>query len=101
MPEIIILFFACRYIGKLALRKGLSPIKWKLITILLFFIFEMIGMNISMYTLGNPKIETMQQSIELFTNHPEFIFINLFVAFGGFLLVRFYLERKEDKAEEV
>jgi hypothetical protein len=43
----------------------------------------------------------MQQSIELFTNHPEFIFINLFVAFGGFLLVRFYLERKEDKVEEV
>jgi hypothetical protein len=54
-----------------------------------------------MYTLGNPKIETMQQSIELFTNHPEFIFINLFVGFGGYLLVRFYLERKEDKAEEV
>jgi hypothetical protein len=101
MPEIIILFFACRYIGKLALRKGLSPIKWKLITILLFLIFEMIGMNISMYNLGNPKIETMQESIELFTNHPEIIFINLYVGFGGYLLVRFYLEKKEDKVEEV
>ena len=101
MPEIIILFFACRYIGKLALRKGLSPIKWKLITILMFIIFEMIGMNISIYNLGNPKIETMQQSIEFFTNHPEVIFINLFVAFGGYLLVRFYLEKKEDKVEEV
>jgi len=101
MPEIIILFFACRYIGKLALRKGLSPIKWKLITILLFLIFEMIGMNISMYNLGNPKIETMQESIELFTIHPEIIFINLYVGFGGYLLVRFYLEKKEDKVEEV
>jgi hypothetical protein len=101
MPEIIILFFACRKIGKLAILKGLSPTKWKLITILMFFIFEMIGMNISMYTLGNPKIETMQQSIELFTNHPEVLFINLFVAFGGYLLVRFYLEKKEDKVDEV
>ena len=101
MFEIIILFFACRYIGKLALRKGLSPIKWKLITILMFFIFAMIGMNISMYNLGNPKIETMQQSFDLFKNHPEVIFINLFVAFGGYLLVRFYLERKEDKVDEV
>jgi len=101
MPEIIILFFACRYIGKLALRKGVSPIKWKIITILLFFIFEMIGMNISIYNQGNPKIETMQQSIEFFTNHPQSIFINLFIGFGGFLLVRFYLERKEDKVEEV
>ena len=101
MPEIIILFFACRKIGKLALLKGLSPTKWKLITILMFFIFEMIGMNISMYTLGNPKIETMQQSIEFFTNHPQSIFINLFVGFGGYLLVRFYLEKKEDNMKEV
>ena len=101
MFEIIILFFACRYIGKLALKKGVSPTKWKLITILSFFIFAMIGMNISMYNLSYPKIETMQQSIELFKNHPEFIFINLFIGFGGFLLVRFYLERKEDKVEEV
>jgi len=101
MPEIIILFFACRYIGKLALRKGVSPIKWKLITILMFLIFEMIGMNISMYNLGNPKIETMQQSVEFLKEHLNVIFINLFVGFGGYLLVRFFLERKEDKVEEV
>lgn len=101
MPEIIILFFACRSIGKVALSKGLSPIKWKMVTILMFFIFEMIGMNISLYSLGNPKVETMQQSIELFTNHPEFLFINYFIGFGGYLLVRFYLEKKEDKVEEV
>jgi hypothetical protein len=101
MPESIILFFACRKIGKLAILKGLSPIKWKLITILMFFIFEMIGMNISIYNQGNPKIETMQQSIEFFTNHPQSIFINLFIGFGGYLLVRFYLEKKEDKVDEV
>ena len=101
MPEIIILFFACRYIGKLALRKGVSPIKWKLITILLFLIFEMIGMNIYMYNLGNPKLETLQQSIEFLKDHSAVVFINLFIGFGGFLLVRFYLERKEDTVEEV
>ena len=99
MPEIIILFFVCRSIGKLALRKGQKPLKWQLLTIVSFFIFEMIGMNLSLAWLGNPEVKNIEQSMALIQRNPGIILFNWFLAFGGYLLVRFILERKPDQSE--
>ncbi len=99
MPEIIILFFVCKSIGKLALSKGLKPIKWQILTIISFFIFEMIGMNLSLIWLGNPEIKNIEQSMALIQKNPGIILFNWFLAFGGYLLVRFILDRKPDQAE--
>ena len=43
MVDIILLIFLTREIGKIAAAKGLKPTKWKLYTILAWFVFEIWG----------------------------------------------------------
>ncbi len=83
MLEIICLIYLTRKIGELAVRKGLPPTKWKWITVGLWFLFEFIGAIIGIILFGTDN----------------FFGLSLFMvacAFGGYLLVRYILEKKPD-----
>ncbi len=97
MIDIIILFFLCKKIGKTAKEKGLGRLKWKLLTILCWFMFEGIGFNFALGWLGYEHINSITEMISILELNPSVMFFSLFCAFGGYLLVRFILENKETK----
>lgn len=93
--DLIILFFLCRKIGKISREKGLRAFKWQLFTILSWFIFAAIGMNIAMGWLGYHEIKTVEEAFAFVTKNPGASMFSLFCGFGGYLLVRYILEKKE------
>jgi hypothetical protein len=93
--DLIILFFLCRKIGKTAREKGLRALKWQLFTILSWFILEGIGLVVALEWLGYQNIKTTNEMIAAVTKNPGITFFSLFCGYGGYLLVRYILEKKE------
>ena len=77
------------------MEKGLKSFKWQLFTILSWFIFAAIGMIISLQWLGYEQIKTPDEIIAAVTRNPGITFFSLFCGYGGYLLVRYILEKKE------
>ena len=87
MLEIIALIFLCRSIGNTAERKGLKPLQWKIITVATWIGFEFAGAMLGIILFGFDKNNLI--GLELFA---------VACAFGGYLLVKLSLDRKEDKS---
>ncbi|RYF87665.1 MAG: hypothetical protein EOO03_10240 [Chitinophagaceae bacterium] len=83
MIEIIALFFLCRNMGKLALTKGERPLKWKGITILAWFAFELIGLVLAAMIFGTGNLVGL-------------MLIGLMSAIGGYLIAKAQLEKLPD-----
>ena len=98
MLDIILLIFLCRHIGKIAVKKGLSGKTWKIYTILAFLCGELMGMGISMNIYGIEQVINLLKS----GNSDSLIVmaISIFCAIGGYLLIKFILEKKPDALEE-
>lgn len=56
MLEIIILYFLTKEIGKTAYSKGLKPLTWKLYTVGVWLLFEIIGFVIGLIIFGVDNI---------------------------------------------
>jgi len=93
--DLIILFFLCRKIGKIAREKGLKALNWQLFTILSWFVLEGIGLVVALQWLGYQQIKTTNEMIAAVTKNPGITFFSLFCGYGGYLLVRYILEKKE------
>ena len=83
MIEIIILFFAAKYIGNTAERKGLKKTTWIVYTVIAWIIAEFIGVILGVSLFGTNNLI----AIMLF---------GLFCAFGGSLFVHAMLAKKPD-----
>jgi hypothetical protein len=83
MIEIIALIFILKEIKKLAIQKGVKPTKWKIYTVICWFIFEIIGFMAGMLFFGMENIVPL-------------LFFGLICAFGGFLVIRAVLLKKPD-----
>ena len=81
MIEIIALFFLTRKVGQMAELKGLSPGRWKLIMVLAWFGFEILGALVGMMISGELLMAAL---------------LGIGAAFGGYLLVRYRLEQYPD-----
>jgi len=87
MLEIILLYFSCKHIGALAIQKKLKPGRWKIITILTWLSFEMLGFVLGILFFGfDPNSTSNLWGLMLFA---------LCCGFGGYLIVRNLLERKQ------
>jgi len=86
MIEIIALIFLCKHIGKLAIRKGERPNKWKLITIGGWFGAELTGFILGVMFFGTG-------------NMVGIVLIGLISAVGGYLIVKAQLEKMPDDLE--
>jgi hypothetical protein len=86
MFEIIALIFLCKRNGILATRKGLKPGAWKFYTVLAWVVAEFIGIGFSIVFFGK-------------TNFIAAIGMGLFSAFGGYLLVKYNLEKRPDSLD--
>jgi hypothetical protein len=87
MLEIIALILITKYIGKLALQKGLKPLPWKVYTIICWLFFEIIGMAFGVFILGQRGLMPL-------------MLLGLISAFGGFLLIRAILQKQPDNNNE-
>lgn len=83
MLDLILLWFLAKSIGKLALKKGLPPLKWKLTLIVVYLAFEMIGLLFGISFFGTGDLLPL-------------LALGLVCAFGGYLLIRYILEKKPD-----
>ena len=93
--EIIVLVFLCRKNGQLAMQKGLKPNSWKLYTVLAWIGAEFTGCILALVVMVKPvpgfDVRNMAQS-DIFAISA----IAFFSAFGGYLLIRYILEKKPD-----
>lgn len=83
MLEIILLYFLSKNIGGLAIKKGLPPLKWKIAMIATWILFEFTGIFLGISFFGTDNLLGLMA-------------IGLASAFGGYLLIRFILEKKPD-----
>ncbi|MBS1511199.1 MAG: hypothetical protein JST86_10175 [Bacteroidetes bacterium] len=88
MLEILALIFLTRNIGKLAVQKGLKPGPWKFYTVICWFAFEIVGAFVIGVMIFN-QTELLPLMLLAFV-----------CAFGGYVLIRFILQRKPDASIE-
>lgn len=60
MLDLIVLFFLTREIGRLAQRKGLKPVTWKIYNILGWLFAELIGIMIGIVIFGWNNLVSIQ-----------------------------------------
>ena len=84
MIEIILLYFLTKSIGELAVRKGLPRGRWKLITVMAWILFEITGLIIGMAFFGTGNLYGL-------------LAFGIVCAFGGYLTVKYTLEKKPDE----
>ena len=87
MIEILVLIFLTRSIGRLALRKGLSPGTWKFYSVLAWFLGEIGGLFLGVWLFGTDRLIML-----VLTAIP--------CAIAGYHVVRSSLERKPDLNQE-
>lgn len=84
MIEIILLYFLTKSMGELAVKKGLPRGRWKVITVLVWLLFEITGLIIGMTFFGTGNLYGL-------------LAFAIVCAFGGFLTVKYILEKKPDE----
>ena len=87
MVEIIALYFLCKRNGILAAQKGLNPRTWKWYTVLAWLLTEIIGVIIGITLYGEDNLMGV-------------LSLGIISAFGGYLIIKFVLDKKPDIFEE-
>ncbi len=87
MIEIILLYFLTKNMGRLAAKKGLPSGKWKLYTVLAWIGCELLGLMLGVIFFGMGNL----YGIMAFA---------LVCAFGGYLMIKYFLDNKPDHIEE-
>lgn len=90
--EIIALVFLCKKNGNLAMQKGLKATPWKWYTVIAWIVAEMCGIIIGMTFYGS--LAAIQQNLFGISA------MGLFCAFGGYLFIKFLLEKRPDNFDE-
>jgi hypothetical protein len=83
MLEVIALYFLCKKNGMLASQKGLNPRTWKWYTVLAWILTEMIGVIMGITFYGESNLVGIMS-------------LGIISAFGGYLIIKFILEKKPD-----
>ncbi len=84
MIEIILLFILTKQMGALAVKKGLPRGRWKFITVIAWLVFEMIGIILGIIFFGQGNLIGLMA-------------FGLVCAFGGYLTVKYNLEKRPDE----
>ncbi len=92
--EIIALIFLCKKNGELAIQKGLKSKTWKIYTVVAWILAEFIGCIFAVLLFIEPGQLNMKEIAQ--SNIAAISLVSLFAAFGGYLFVRYTLEKKPD-----
>lgn len=87
MIEIIILIFLTREVGRMALRKGLKPLTWKIYNVLGWLTFEFIGLLFGLMIFGKDNLISVN-------------LIGIAFAVSSYFLIKFQLNKLPDQDVE-
>lgn len=113
MFEIVLLGYLAFRNGVRARQKGLNTMLWGGLTVLSFFFAQAIGImvvmmnfmsgaiNMQLITSPDPKVrlEAQKQFQELYAANPLHAITALLFGIGGYLLIRYILEKKPNKKQ--
>lgn len=95
MFELPLSIFCAYQNAKLAGRKGQNPVVWVFITMLMFFLAYGMGAGILVMIMYKGPIDP--DALKIFLEQHPFMYVTvLFIGLGGYLLVRYILERMPD-----
>ena len=86
--DIIVLFFLCRHIGKVAIRKGEKSSKWILVTIGAWVLSEVGGLALAVVIFGTDNIIGLS-------------LIGFMCALGSYLVVKAQLDKVPDIEDDI
>lgn len=90
MIEIIALIYLVIHTGRKAKRKGQDVLKWRVLTVIAWLGAEFLGVMLGYFLLG-----FSQQTL------PKLMLIGAMSAFGGYLLVKYNLDKHPDINEDI
>lgn len=90
MIEIIALIFLVTQIGKKAKLKGLNVLKWRMLTVAAWIGAEFLGLMLGVALLGFNE-----------TTLVKLMLIGIVSAFGGYLLVKYNLDKYPDIEDDI
>ncbi|RYY65937.1 MAG: hypothetical protein EOO13_16490 [Chitinophagaceae bacterium] len=85
MLDIIILVFLVIQVGNKARRKGLNVLKWRVLLVVAWITAEFLGLLLGVMLLGYDQ-----------ANLPSLLLIGIVSAFGGYLLIKYNLDKYPD-----
>ena len=99
MFELLLSIFCSYRNAQLAKRKGQNSVVWVVITLAAFFVAYAIGAGIMVGALYKGPIEKTAMMAFL-ESHPLLVVTIMFFGLGGYMLVRYILERMPDVKKE-
>lgn len=99
MFEMLLAIFCAYQNAQIAKRKAQNTVVWVIITIVSYFVFYTIGAGILVALKYNGPLEQTAMT-KFLLDHPLMVITFMFFGLGGYLLVRYILERMPDKAEQ-
>lgn len=110
--EIVLLAYLTFRNGVRARQKGLNAVLWGGLTVLSYFMAFAVGVgvvirnfmegvNMALITSPDPKVrlEAQKQFQELYASNPLNVLTTVGFGIGGYLLIRFILEKKPNKKQ--
>lgn len=95
--DIILCVFLAYLNGRLAKRKGYKSTPWLLSTMGAFFFTYFLGYMLPFMVNSNmPELTSTQEVVEYINNHLLIIFTMYAFGIGGYLFVRYILEKRPD-----
>lgn len=98
MFELILCVFCSYQNAQVAKRKGQNTIVWGLITLAAYFIFYCIGAAILLAIMYKGPLDQVAL-MDFMMSRPIMVITFIFFGLGGYLLVRYLLERMPDVKE--
>jgi Na+-driven multidrug efflux pump len=95
MFELLLSIFCSYRNAQLARRKGQNTVIWVIITMVAFFLGYFIG-SVAMVSIFYRGDLTPQAMMAFLVDRPLIVVTIMFFALGGYLLVRYILERMPD-----
>ncbi|MBA3827601.1 MAG: hypothetical protein H0X33_01560 [Taibaiella sp.] len=91
--------------GVKAGRKGKNPIAWGVITLAAFFCFTIVGEFIAILLFYKGSITTnttqnVREIMDFFTHNTYAVIFIVLSGMGGYLLIRYLLDRKPDITQD-
>ena len=95
MLEIFLSIFLAYRNAQLAKRKGQNTVVWVIITLAAFFLTYLVAGAVYIAMLYNGPLDPKSLT-EYMASHPFIMITLMFFGIGGYLIVRYILERMKD-----
>lgn len=99
MLELLLILFCAYSNAQLAKRKGQNTVLWGFITIVSFMVTYVVGGSIMVMMMYKGPLDPSALRDYIF-DHPLMVITIMFMGLGGYLLVRYFLEKMPGNSKD-